>query len=197
MNTWYKLGRSLDAFNFKPAVRRGDNNWNVAWGAGTTMFWLWEDNAAITDSTNRTVAMTDLAEPVVGQVFWIDTPDWHPWEFSARVNRNVHNLNRWYMRFQSTSQDMYVIDPITLARRSVTWGDDGMVDFVVDRESMVTHEWGHVIPLMHPDTLRGSDIQTMWAWWDQQYWNKTGNEMHSITNDDIFGYKKLYPSNLQ
>lgn len=194
VNTWYKLGDSLNApYNFKTPCRSAESSWDALWGGGTKMFWFWEDTSPITDSTNRAIGMTILGTGVLGEVFWIGTTSWHPWQFSARVNRNVHTLTQWYMRFQSDMTN--VPTGRQTAPLYYDW-NDGDAPWVADRQSVATHEFGHVIPLMHPNQQR-ADIQTMWTPMDPGTHDRTGTYARSPNVDDDFALKKLYPTNLQ
>jgi len=191
--TWYKLGNSLSA-SFKTACRAAETNWEALWGGGTQYFYFTEDTSPITDPYNRAIGMTVLPDGVLGITYvWDPNGDpasdaWHPYHWIARVNRSVHDSPQWCMRFQSNIGSCGFP-----CGHSGAWGD-GSALHVFDRQSVATHEFGHVIGLMHPDTLRTSDYQTMMSGYVD--WDRTGTFKRTPQSDDEFGLKKLYPSQL-
>ena len=153
-STWYKLGTTLDS-NFRTACTNAESNWESLWGGGTQMFFWTLDTNPITDSTDRAIGMTQLGIGVAGEVFFIDNEAWHPWQYSQRMGRNVHAYLRWYMRFQSTMTNTQMPND---SGGHWDWGT-GSAQWILDRESITTHEFGHTIALMHPDQISYSDPQ--------------------------------------
>ena len=182
-STWYKLGNSLSS-SFKTACRAAEGNWEALWGGGTQWFHWYEDTTPITDQYNRAIGMSGLGSGVLGQCFWITENSWHPYQYNARVDRNVHELTRWYMRFQSDMSKLPV---------GAYWGTGDFVN-CMDRESVATHEFGHIIPLMHPDPwdVNDADPQTMRSGYPYAG-ARTGTFARTPNGDDAFALLKLYP----
>ncbi len=99
-SAWYKLGNSLSS-SFKTACRAAEGNLEPPVGGGIQWFHWYGDTTPITDQYNRAIGMSGLGPGVLGQCFWITGNSWHPYQYNARVGRNVHELTWWYMRFQS------------------------------------------------------------------------------------------------
>ena len=188
-STWYKLGTSLNTY-FQAAVRNAESNWEDLWGGGTEWFHFYEDTTPITDSTDRAIGMSTIPFPgVVAQGYWIETNSWHPYQYNGRVNRNVHELIRWYMRFQSDMTKLPTGEP---SPEYWYWGS-GDAAWCLDRESIATHEMGHIIPLMHPyeGGINWDDPQTMMSGFP--YADRSGTYARTPNDDDAFGFLKLYP----
>jgi len=140
--------------SFKTACRAAEGNWEAPWGGGIQWFHWYEDTTPITD------------------------------EYNARVGRNVHELTRWYMRFQSDMSKL----PL-----GAYWGTGDFAN-CMDRESVATHEFGHIIPLMHPDPwdVNDADPQTMRSGYPYAG-ARTGTFARTPNDDDAFALLKLYP----
>ena len=184
--TYYKLGSSLDS-SFITACTNAEANWESVWGNNSQMFFFTRDASAVTDAYNRAIGMSALGPGTFGEVFLTD-PD-HPWKYSSRVSRYVHDINKWYMRFQSSMTNSVMPNG---KGGHWSWGS-GSAQWIADRESITTHEFGHVIGLFHPGQLE-NDAQTMWAYANAANGDRTGTYARTPSSTDAFAFSKLYPN---
>ncbi len=185
-STPYRLLDSLDT-NFKTAARAAELGWDDLWGSGTQWFHFYEAPTNGNDF-DSTIGMGYTLPNVFGLVFEHESV--HPYLGGVDHRHAMQNgSGGWYMRLK---YDMYENPPMY-------WGN-GDADHLIDRQSVITHEFGHVIKLLHAGRLRSdADPQTMYYTNDPPgqyppYVNKTGTYMRTPNGDDNFALKKLYPA---
>ncbi len=97
----------------------------------------------------------------------------------------------WYYSFNgylpSTDEHVYSRENNTNEPYPAIYWGNGDAPNMRDRQSVITHELGHVIKLQHPGLIRSGDPQTMLSYY-------TSTAMRTPNGDDNFALKKLYPA---